>query len=238
MQRTALVTGGAVRVGRAIAEALADAGFHIAIHAHSSDDAARAVAAKLASASVHLADLTVDGGGERLAGEVAALRGRVDVLVNSAADFFPTPLGATTYAQWERLHALNLRAPYFLAQAVRPHMSPGGCIVNVADVAAEAPWPGYVSYGITKAGIVAMTLGLARELAPDIRVNAVSPGPVLLPERYDAEQRQRSIDRTLLGREGTPEDVARAVRFLVENEYVTGAVLPVDGGRRLKVPGE
>ncbi len=233
MQRVALVTGGAIRVGRAISEALYEAGFTLALHYHGSAEAAVRFQDEHPGSTLHRADLAEVSEVNRLADEVAGAHGRIDVLVNSAALFYPTPVGEATQEQWDRLHHVNLRAPFFLAQAVRPHMPAGGVIINIADVNAVVPWARYLAYGTTKAGIVSLTHGLARELAPDIRVNAVAPGPVLLPESYAADKRSESVERTLLKREGTPAHVAHAVRFLVENDYITGAVLPVDGGRAL-----
>lgn len=232
-KKIALVTGGAVRVGRAICESLAEAGYTIAVHYHRSSDEAAALRRARQGFTFHQADLSKVRGVSKLVASVVARHGRIDVLVNSAAIFYPSPVGKTTEAQWDALHALNLKAPYFLAQAARPHMPKGASIVNITDVSGPEPLPAYIPYALTKAGLTAMTSGLARELAPRIRVNAVAPGPVLLPTWYDKAERRRSIERTLLKREGTPEDVARAVRFLVENDFITGAVLPVDGGRGL-----
>lgn len=233
MPKVALVTGGAVRVGRAISVALAAAGYRVAVHYNRSREAVASLRAAHPGFTFHRADLAKVRGAERLAASVAAAHGRIDVLVNSAAIFYPTPVGDTSEAQWNALHDLNLKAPYFLTQAVRPHMPRGGVVVNVTDVSGPEPLPGYIPYALTKAGLTAMTYGLARELAPHVRVNAVAPGPVLLPTWYDAKERKASVARTLLKREGTPEDVAKAVVFLAENDYLTGVVLPVDGGRAL-----
>jgi NAD(P)-dependent dehydrogenase (short-subunit alcohol dehydrogenase family) len=205
----------------------------VAVHYHGSGKEARALAAKDPRVSLHRADLSDTRAIGRLAAAVARKYGHVELLVNSAAVFYPTPVGETTEDQWDALHALNLKAAYFLAQAVRPHMTEGASVINIADTSGWAPAAKFVPYGTTKAGIIALTLGLARELAPEIRVNAVAPGPVLLPEWYTPEQRKQSLEKTLLKREGSPENVAQAVRFLAENDYITGAVLPVDGGRAL-----
>lgn len=208
-------------------------GYLVVAQYHASGKAVRTLTAKRRTLTAFQADLTTDEGIAALAGFVKREYGRLDVLVNSAAIFYPTPLGKTTPAQWDALHRLNLRAPYFLTQALRPLMRKGAAVVNITDVGGEAPAKHFVPYGTTKAGLIAMTYGLAKELAPDIRVNAVSPGPVLMPENYDAALRAKSLEKTLLKREGAPRNVAHAVRFLIENDYVTGAVVPVDGGRRL-----
>lgn len=235
-KKTVLVTGGAIRVGRSICECLADAGYDVAVHYHRSSAEAAALRKARPAFTFHQADLTKVRGITKLVASVAERHGRIDVLVNSAAIFYPAPVGKTTEAAWNALHALNLKAPYFLVQAARPYMPKGASIVNITDVSGPEPLPEYIPYALTKAGLTAMTYGLARELAPEIRVNAVAPGPVLLPTWYDKRERKRSVERTLLKREGTPEDVARAVRFLIENEFITGAVLPVDGGRATSTP--
>jgi len=231
-----LVTGGAVRVGRAIVEELAAAGAKLLCHYHRSDEAVRALESALDARGQALEllreDLTVSGGAARL----AAAAGPLDGLVNSAAAFLPTPLGEVSEADWDAQFALNLKSVFFLSQAVGTAMRErgAGAIVNIADVAGLRPWPRYLPYSISKAGVIALTQGLARALAPPVRVNAVAPGPVLLPEDYDAAQRDAAVASTLLGREGSAEDVARAVRFLLESDFITGVVLPVDGGRSLR----
>ncbi len=167
--------------------------------------------------------------------EIAEKRfGPVDVLINSASDFFPTPALEVTEEQWDQLLDLNLKGQFFLAQACGINMVPrGGVIINIADVNGERPMRRHSPFAISKAGLLMMTKNLALEWAPRVRVNSVSPGAVLLPERYTSLQIQRSIERTLLKRLGTPQDVAEAVLFLVHNDYITGFNLRVDGGRSL-----
>jgi pteridine reductase len=164
---------------------------------------------------------------------------RIDALVNNASTFYPTPMGEITAAQWDDLMGSNLKAPLFLAQAAAPHLKKtGGSIVNIADIHAERPLKNYVVYSIAKAGLVGLTLTLARELGPEVRVNAVAPGPILWPEdnSFDAVSRQRIISHTLLKRVGEPDDIARAVYyFIAEAPYVTGQVLAVDGGRSVNL---
>lgn len=159
----------------------------------------------------------------------------VDALVNNASSFYPTPLGEITTAQWDDLIGSNLRAPLFLSQAAAPHLKKvGGSIVNIVDIHAERPLKNYAVYSLAKAGLAGLTRALARELAPEVRVNAVAPGAILWPEddTFDAVSRQRIISQTLLKRVGEPEDIARAVYyFIAEAPYVTGQVLAVDGGR-------
>jgi pteridine reductase len=163
--------------------------------------------------------------------------GRLDALVNNASSFFQTPVGEITAAAWEDLIGTNLRAPLFLAQAAAPALKKSlGAIVNITDIHAERPLKNYVVYSVAKAGLVGLTRSLARELAPEVRVNAVAPGPILWPddETFDELSRQRIISHTPLKREGTPEDIAKAVHFLLaEATYVTGETINVDGGRHV-----
>ena len=163
--------------------------------------------------------------------------GKLDALVNNASSFFQTPVGEITAAQWEDLIGTNLRAPMFLAQAAAPALKKNqGAIVNITDIHAERPLKNYVVYSVAKAGLVGLTRSLARELAPEVRVNAVAPGPILWPDdtAFDELSRQRIISHTPLKREGTPEDIAKAVHFLLcDATYVTGETVNVDGGRHV-----
>jgi pteridine reductase len=162
---------------------------------------------------------------------------RLDAVVNNAATFYPTPVGEITADDWETLIGANLRAPLFIAQAAAPALKKTqGAIVNITDIHAERPLKNYVLYSVAKAGLVGLTRSLARELAPEIRVNAVAPGPILWPDddTFDELSRQRIISHTPLKREGTPEDIAKAVLFLLaEATYVTGETINVDGGRHV-----
>src|SRR5262249_39418917 len=165
--------------------------------------------------------------------------GRLDALINNASSFFQTPVGEITVEQWEDLIGTNLRAPLFLVQAAAPVLRKNqGAVVNITDIHAERPLKNYVVYSVAKAGLVGLTRSLARELAPEVRVNAVAPGPILWPddEAFDELSRQRIISHTPLKREGTPEDIARAVHFLLADApYVTGETIHVDGGRHIAV---
>jgi NAD(P)-dependent dehydrogenase (short-subunit alcohol dehydrogenase family) len=235
--RAALVTGGAVRVGRVIALGLAREGADVAIGYHRSAIAARATVRELYALGVRAvavrADLGRPGEARRLVTQAARRLGRLDILVNNAAVFLRTPFQAVTPAQFDRLIGVNLRGPFFCAQAAARLMARqgGGRIINIADVGAVRAWPGYIPYGISKAGLVMLTRGMAAALAPQIQVNAVAPGVVLLPEGFPAEARQRLAARIPMGRYGEPEDVAQAVCFFATcPEYITGQVLFVDGG--------
>ncbi|MDZ7629811.1 MAG: SDR family oxidoreductase [Gemmatimonadaceae bacterium] len=237
--QTALVTGGARRVGRAIALALAGRGADLVIHYHSGAVEAEETAAAARAMGVRVAlvhgDLSRSTTAEALPQRAHDAMGRLDIVVNSAAMMLRTPIGDVTTDAWDTMFALNLRAPFFIAQAAAPLMQrDGGAIVNIADLAAFETWPAYVPHAITKAGVVQMTRGLARALAPTIRVNAVAPGAVLLPEEWGTESAERLAHTTPLKRLGSADDVAQAVVYLCEASYVTGEVIVVDGGRHIR----
>ncbi|HZF69100.1 MAG TPA: SDR family oxidoreductase [Gemmatirosa sp.] len=236
--RVALVTGAGHRVGRAIAVALGGRGMRVAVHHRASADGARETVRLLTAAGgageTFAADLTEGAAPARLVAEVTARFGGLDVLVNSAAVMERTPIGEVTVEAWDAMFALNLRAPFFAAQAAAAVMRDGGVIVNIADLAAFETWPAYVPHSITKAGVVQMTRALARTLAPRVRVNAVAPGAVLLPSGWDEAAAARLVATTPLGRLGSAEDVAQAVLYLLDAGYVTGETLLVDGGRRVR----
>ena len=234
----ALVTGGAHRVGRAIAVGLASDGYHLALHYHSSGDKARETAALIegAGGSVTLlaADLARPEAPRALVREAVARCGRLDVVVNSAAVMQRMPVGEITAAGWDAVFDLNLRAPMLIAQEAAHHLPEGGSIINIADLAAFETWPKYLPHGASKAGLVYLTRALARVLAPRIRVNAVAPGTVLLPDGFDPAFAAGLTASTPLGRDGTPEDVVEAIRYLLRAQYVTGQTIVVDGGRNVR----
>ncbi|HKQ30774.1 MAG TPA: pteridine reductase [Burkholderiales bacterium] len=240
IDKVALVTGGAHRLGATIARALHAQGMRLVIHYHSSEIPAHALQNELnqeRADSVMLVRGDLANGEKlhrNLVYETVERFGRLDVLVNNAARFYPTPLGTATEAQWSDLVDTNLKAPFFLAQAAAPHLKKtGGVIVSIADIYGERPLPEYPLYSITKAGLIMLTKSLARELGPEVRVNAVSPGAVLWPASgADEMSKQRLISRTPLKRVGEPEDIARAVVFIVRDaSFMTGQVIAVDGGR-------
>ena len=240
---TALVTGGARRIGAAIVRRLHAEGHDIALHHHHSAGEATALAAELErtrTGSVFLlqADLADFDRLPELVAATVGRFGRLDALVNNASAFFPTPFGDATPAQWDALFAANARAPFFLSQAAAPHLrATRGAIVNLADIYAERPLRGHALYGMSKAALIHMTQSLALELAPEVRVNAVSPGAILWPDGGKSEaERSALIARTPLARMGTPEEIAEAVRWLLCGAtYTTGQVVRVDGGRMLGV---
>jgi pteridine reductase len=237
--RSALVTGAGRRLGRAIAIALGARGMHVAVHHHASEAGARETASVITAAggtaTLVRADLRDAAAADALIADTVAALGGLDVLVNSAAEMVRTPLGSVTASQWDALFALNLRAPFLLAQSAAPHLRDArGAIVNIADIAAEETWPGYIPYSLTKSGLVHMTRSLARVLAPDVRVNAVAPGAVQLPDDWDEATAARLASTTPLQRLGTPADVVNAVLYLLDADYVTGQTLAVDGGRLIR----
>jgi NAD(P)-dependent dehydrogenase (short-subunit alcohol dehydrogenase family) len=237
--RSALVTGSGVRVGRALALALGARGMRVAVHYHGSEAGAHEVAREIERAGGHArcfqADLSQPDGPTLLAAQVLDAFGGLDVLVNSAALMLRTPFGEVSPEQWERIFALNLRAPFFAAQAAARAMGErGGAIVNIADLAAFETWPAYVPHGISKAGVVNLTRSLARVLAPKIRVNGIAPGTVLLPEQWDPGAAEHLRSTTPLQRQGSPEDVVRTMLFLLDSDYVTGETIIVDGGRHVR----
>jgi pteridine reductase len=237
--RVALVTGAGRRVGRAIALALGARGMRVVVHYNGSRDGADETARKIreagGEASVEQADLAAAGAADALVDRVLSANGSLGALVNSAAVMMRTPVGEVRVADWDAMFALNVRAPFFLSQRAAPALAASrGSIVNIADLAAFESWPAYVPHGMTKAAIVQMTHALARALAPGVRVNAVAPGVVLLPEGWSAEDAEHLRASTPLARLGAPEDVAQAVVYLLEAEYVTGEVIRVDGGRHIR----
>ncbi len=236
--RVALVTGAGRRIGAAIAESLGAQGMRVAVHYRTSraeaDDTRVRVQAAGGEAWCVAADLAQGSAPQQLIDDVVAHFGALDVLVNSAASMERTPFGQTTVEEWDRILAVNSRAVFFLCQAAAPHMSSGGAIINLADLAAYETWPGYLPHGVSKHAVVYLTEALARVLAPAIRVNAVAPGVVLMPDGWDDSLAQRLASTTPLQHNGTPQDVVRAVRYLLASDYVTGDVLHVDGGRRIR----
>ncbi|MEP7181204.1 MAG: pteridine reductase [Betaproteobacteria bacterium] len=239
-----LVTGGAKRVGAAICRRLHGAGASLMLHFRSSGGEARLLQAELNhvranSVALIQADLLDLAKLPKLVEQTIQTYGRLDALVNNASSFFPTPVGDISAEAWEDLIGTNLRAPLFLAQAAAPALRKAqGAIVNISDIHAERPLKNFVVYSIAKAGLAGLTRSLARELAPEVRVNAIAPGPILWPDdtSFDELSRQRIISHTPLRREGTPEDIAKAVHFLIADApYVTGETINVDGGRHVSI---
>lgn len=237
--KVALVTGGGRRVGRTLAEALAERGVAVAVHYNESssgaDEVVRGIEGRGGKAFAFGADLTDRSAPERLLADVTKRLGGLHILVNSAAVMVRTPFGEVDPDVWDSMFALNLRAPFFLSQAAAPMLRQSlGAIVNIADHMALESWPAYIPHSLTKGAVMHMTRALARELAPEVRVNAIAPGVVLMPEKSDAREVQRLQTSTPLNRLGSPGDVAQAMLYLLEADYVTGETIIVDGGRHVR----
>jgi pteridine reductase len=239
--RTALVTGGARRIGAIITRTLHERGCNIVLHYRSSATQAQALAAELNAARAHSvalvqADLLEVQRAPAVVQASVEAFGQLDILINNASTFYGTPVGEISEAQWNDLIGSNLKAPLFLAQAAASALRiTRGLIVNLVDIHGMRPLRRYPVYSVAKAGLIMLTKALARELAPHVRVNGVAPGPVLWPEDgMDSELQEKILQRTLLRRAGSPQDVARAVAFFASDApYVTGQILAVDGGRSL-----
>ena len=243
--KVVLITGGAKRVGASICRLLHASGANLMIHYRSSVSEARALQAELNlqranSAALIQGDLLNLAVLPSLVQETISHFGRLDVLINNASAYYATEIGEIGEDQWEDLIGSNLKAPLFLSQAAAPELSKQhGCIINITDMHVERPKKGYIVYSVAKAGLVTLTKSLAHELGPEVRVNAVAPGPVLWPEdnpQFDEVYRQRVISQTLLKRIGEGNDIAKAVRFLIQDApFITGQVIAVDGGRSLNL---
>ncbi len=242
-RKTALITGAAQRIGAEIARVLHEDGMDLLLHYRTSGTAAEALQRELEGRradSVRLvrADLLNTAELPGMVREAADWRGRLDLLVNNASSFYPTPMSEATELQWEELMGGNLKTPFFLAQAAAPLLrSSGGAIINLVDIHSERPLKSYPIYSMAKAGNAMMVKSLARELGPEIRVNGVAPGVILWPEEgLSSEEAQTNIlTRIPLKRPGTPADIARTVLFLARNaDYITGQIIAVDGGRSVQ----
>ncbi|HZI51258.1 MAG TPA: SDR family oxidoreductase [Terriglobia bacterium] len=237
--KVALITGSSKRVGREIAVELARRGARVAIHYRSDESGARETLrlAEEAGGSGELfqAELTDDIAVDRMFSDLEAKMRVLDILVNNASVFDRGTFEQSTPDLWNRQMDSNAMAPFFIAQRASRLMlrQPQAKIVNLVDVAGETIWPGYLAYSVSKAALIAVNRGLAKVLAPGIQVNAIAPGPVLFPEYYSQDQKRLAIERTLLKREGSAKDIVNAVIFFIENDYITGEVLHVDGGRHM-----
>lgn len=235
----ALVTGASQRLGAQLATALHQRGLRVVVHYHQSAAAARALcdtleARRPGTTLLICADLAACAAPEQIIEQIRAHWGQLDILINNAAVFRATPLASSRSDDWDEITGINLRAPYFLCRAASGMLrQQRGLIINLADVYADRPRPQYAIYCASKAGLVGMTRALARELAPEIRVNAVAPGAILWSADASLEEQQSVLARTPLGRLGQPSDIATAVGYLMDAPYVTGQVLTVDGGRSI-----
>jgi len=237
-----LVTGAAQRVGATLCRALHESGANVVLHYRSSHKAANIIAEELNtqrenSVALVSGDLSDNNNFEMIVNQAFDCFGQLDGLINNASSFYPTEIGKATFAEWDDLMASNLKAPFFLAQAIAPHLQvTQGCIVNIVDIHASRPLKHYSIYCMAKAGLVMLTKSLAKELGPEVRVNAVAPGAILWPTDMEDEVQQDIISRTALKRKGTPDDIAKTVLFLLNDaDYITGQIIAVDGGRTLNL---
>ena len=236
--RSVVVTGGAHRVGGALALAFARAGADVVVNYHTSAEEARATVRAIEALGRRAlgvqADVAAPAEARALIATAQRELGRIDVLVNSASRFDRAPLAQITPEEWDRVLGVNLKGPFLLAQAAADALRESrGSIINILDLSAFQAWPSYVHHAVSKAGLLHLTRCLARALAPHVRVNAVAPGTVLPPDDFDGNDNAGGLDRRVLERPGTPEDVADAAVFLATAEFITGEVLVVDGGRHL-----
>jgi pteridine reductase len=238
--KVVLITGAAHRIGATTARRLHAEGMNILLHYRHSREAAENLQTELnasRSDSVHLiqADLHDNANLPKLVEQAIHIWGRLDVLINNASSFYATPVGSVTEAHWEDLIGSNLKAPFFLSQAAAPYLrQQQGCIVSIVDIHAERPLKEFPVYSMAKAGLVMLTKSLACELGPEVRVNAVAPGAILWPENLEESEKAKIISRTFLKRQGEPDDIARAILYLIRDAgYMSGQVLTVDGGRSL-----
>lgn len=236
---TVLITGAAQRVGRAVALNLAAQGANIAFSYYSDAEPWRESCAQIEAAGAQAlaakADVTRRAEVDALIAAAMQRFGRIDVLINNASVWLKKPALEISEAEWDAELDLNVKAPFMMAQAVAPHMLAAGrgLIVNITDLSAFQTWAGYAHHSASKAALVALTRVLALEWAPAVRVNAIAPGTVLLPDDADEAKRQWAVERSALKRIGSPDDVARTVRYLIEEDFATGSVYFVDGGRSL-----
>ena len=239
--KVALITGGSRRIGATIAKQLHDNGYDIALHYRNSRTAAQALQHTLQqnrpdSVTLIQADLHNTEGLKALVKSSLDSFGRLDLVINNASSFYPTPIGKANEQDWDDLIGSNLKAPFFLAQAASAALKKSkGCIINIVDIHSERPLKEHPIYCMAKAGLAMMTKSLAKELGPEVRVNGVSPGAILWPENeMDELTQQRIVSRNFLKRQGCPDDIARTVLFLAtQSPYITGQIIAVDGGRSL-----
>ncbi|MFP3874779.1 MAG: pteridine reductase [Thiohalophilus sp.] len=238
--KVVLITGAAHRIGATTARLLHEQGMNIVLHYRHSREAAEKLQLELEhrradSVVLSQADLHHTNELRQLAKQAAQVWGRLDVLINNASSFYPTPVESASVEQWDDLMGSNVKAPFFLSQAAAPYLKEQqGCIVNIVDIHAERPLRNFPIYSMAKASLAMATRALAAELGPEIRVNGVAPGAILWPENLEDEDKEKIISRTFLKRRGSPDDIAKAILYLIRDAgYMTGQILAVDGGRSL-----
>ena len=235
-----LITGGAIRLGRAITLDLVKNGAKVFCHYNSSEKEALSLMDEVKSFAGNLilikSDFSKIDQAEKIISEILTETKCIDILINNAAVFFKTPLGKVSEDDWDKLFSINLKAPFFISQKVGLIMKDQGFgkIINIGDTSGLNPWPGYLPYSLTKSGIISMTKGLAKALAPEVLVNCINPGPVIIPDYYEESDIKNAVDKTLIKKTGSAEDIVQTVKYLIEGtDYITGSVLNVDGGRSI-----
>ena len=237
--KTALVTGGAKRIGREIALSLAQKGAHIYLHYNTSRSEAEATASEIKSLGVECRLFQADLGKSvevlKMAKEIFAQSRTVDILINNASVFYRTPLKTVKESDWDTLMNINLKGPFILCKEIGLKMaeSGGGRIINIADWSGLRPYKDYLPYCTSKGGLITLTKALARDLAPKVTANAIAPGAALFPWDFPEDEKKKAVEKIPLGHEGSPRDIAHAVVFLAESDYINGLVLSVDGGRSI-----
>ena len=235
-----LITGGAVRLGRAITLDLVKNGAKVFCHYNNSEKEALSLMDEVKSFAGNLilikSDFSKIDQVEKNISEILTKTKCIDILINNAAVFFKTPLGKVSEDDWDKLFSINLKAPFFISQKVGLLMKDQGFgkIINIGDTSGLNPWPGYLPYSLTKSGIISMTKGLAKALAPEVLVNCINPGPVIIPDYYKESDIKNAVDKTLIKKTGSADDIVQTVKYLIEGtDYITGSVLNVDGGRSI-----
>ncbi|PCI42237.1 MAG: pteridine reductase [Moraxellaceae bacterium] len=238
---TVLITGAAKRIGAEIAKHFHANQFNTIIHYHRSHQEAEALAnefnsTRSNSAAILQADLNDFQALSKLSDDAQRMFGRIDILINNASSFSPTPLGKTGERQWDNLFNSNAKAPFFLSQALLPELKKNsGCIINMVDIYAEKPLQNHTLYCMAKSALAMMTQSLAKELGPEIRVNGIAPGAILWPEGEIQENQKELLDKTCLKRLGQVEDIIRTIDFITHNKYLTGQIIKIDGGRSVNI---
>jgi len=235
-----LITGGAVRLGKAITKEMIKCGAEVYCHYNTSKSEALKLQQEVESfdGKIHLVKADFSKFSQTLAifSEIIDRTKRIDVLINNAAVFFKTPLEQANESDWDKLFSINLKTPFFISQKVGLLMKDQGFgkIINIGDTSGLNPWPGYLPYSLTKSGMISMTKGLAKALAPEVLVNCINPGPVLIPDYYKKSDIKNAVDKTLIKKTGSASDIVQTVKYLIEGtDYITGSILNVDGGRNI-----
>lgn len=235
-----LITGGAVRIGRAITLEMVKCGAEVYCHYNNSESEAKSLKNETENleGNLHLikSDFSQTNQTLNLISELIDKTNKIDILINNAAIFIKTPLENVNENDWDKLFSINLKTPFFISQKIGLKMKEQGFgkIINIGDTSGLNPWPGYLPYSLTKSGIISMTKGLAKALAPEVLVNCINPGPVLIPNYYDNNEMKKAVDKTLIKKTGSANDIVQTIKFLIEGtDYITGSIINVDGGRSI-----